>query len=483
MIKKLLFASAIVLGTAFTAKSQIVINEISYNPPESGTDSLEYIEIYNAGSSTVDITGYTFTSGIVYTFPTFFLNNGAYVVVAVDSAAVENVFSVTGVFQWTSGGLSNGGEPIALKDALGNLVDSVNYDDVAPWDATGACDGGGHSLILCSPTADNNDGNNWSIATDSTGVIINTKEVVGSPGSVNVCLAVPPPAPYVLRSIDDVNDADATTGLADSLGLRVELRGIVHCGDLRAGAGYDFPLANSNNEGIRVVSFVDVSSYNVGTGDSVHISGEITQFNGLIQISPDSISLISAANPQVSAMMVTVLDEATENKYVQLSGVHLVDPLEWTGAGSGFNVRVTDGSSDTNIVRIDDDNASYGMPAPTGTFNVSGWGGQYDASSPYLDGYQMVPCTPNDIVPVTTSISELSNNDLVIYPNPTSEQLNLKGINNIETVEVYNSLGKRVFANKGSLNSINVASYRAGNYVLVVKGADAIYNKHFVVVK
>ena len=40
------------------AYSQIVINEISYNPPESGQDSLEYIELYNLGSNAVDLSDF-----------------------------------------------------------------------------------------------------------------------------------------------------------------------------------------------------------------------------------------------------------------------------------------------------------------------------------------------------------------------------------------------------------------------------------------
>jgi hypothetical protein len=38
--------------------SQLMITEIMYNPPESGTDSLEYIEVYNAGTAAVDMNGF-----------------------------------------------------------------------------------------------------------------------------------------------------------------------------------------------------------------------------------------------------------------------------------------------------------------------------------------------------------------------------------------------------------------------------------------
>ncbi|MDG1716148.1 MAG: lamin tail domain-containing protein, partial [Saprospiraceae bacterium] len=100
------------------AYSQIVINEISYNPPESGQDSLEYIELYNLGSNAVDLSNFVFTSGINLTFDTgISIEAGGYLIVCESSDAMMNVFGVEGIV-W-DGGMSNGGEAIALKDAAG----------------------------------------------------------------------------------------------------------------------------------------------------------------------------------------------------------------------------------------------------------------------------------------------------------------------------------------------------------------------------
>ena len=59
-----------------------------------------------------------------------------------------------------SGGLSGGGELITLSDAAGNLIDSVEYDDVAPWPTEP--DGNGFTLALIDPTLDNSVAANWS---------------------------------------------------------------------------------------------------------------------------------------------------------------------------------------------------------------------------------------------------------------------------------------------------------------------------------
>ena len=60
-----------------------------YNPPESGEDSLEYIEILNASSAPYNLQDVKFTAGVTFTFPSQILGAGQSVVVAKDSAAMK----------------------------------------------------------------------------------------------------------------------------------------------------------------------------------------------------------------------------------------------------------------------------------------------------------------------------------------------------------------------------------------------------------
>lgn len=165
----------------------LVISEIMYNGPEPGTDSTEFIEIYNNDANPVDLTNYSFSQGVVYTFPSVSLNPGEFYVVAVNSAAFNNVFGFMPDGQY-SGSLSNGGEDITIIDANGNMIDSVDYKNSGIWPTQ--ANGQGSSLILCDVNADNNDGNNWNASVNSTGVIINGFEVLASPGVANFCCPV-----------------------------------------------------------------------------------------------------------------------------------------------------------------------------------------------------------------------------------------------------------------------------------------------------
>lgn len=153
-------------GGACQSGAQLVISEIMYNPPESGTDSLEFVEIYNNGP-TIDLQGFSFGQGVVYTFPSYSLAAGDRVLVAGNSSAIQHTFGKPSL-QWTSGGLNNTGETISILDNFGMLVDEVTYANAAPWDTLAA--GHGPSLSLCDVTSDNSLPINWTASTEVAGV-------------------------------------------------------------------------------------------------------------------------------------------------------------------------------------------------------------------------------------------------------------------------------------------------------------------------
>jgi len=181
MLKKIYTSLFFSLCTVI-AFSQIVINEIMYNPPESGTDSTEFIEIYNAGPDAVNLDGYHFTAGVEDTVSGVTLGPGEYYVFTESASAMMNVFGIT-ADQWTDGALGNGGELIAFADASGNVVDMVEYDDGGEWIDTP--DGDGPSLELISPDLDNSLASSWQASFTGTGIFVNSNEIFATPGAVN----------------------------------------------------------------------------------------------------------------------------------------------------------------------------------------------------------------------------------------------------------------------------------------------------------
>ena len=184
-MKKAILTFSCFLSFLLATQAQIVITEIMYNPPESGVDSLEFIEVLNNSNASVNMTEWTLEFGTFsFTIPTLNLGAGQYQIFSVNAVAFQNNFGKASI-QWANGALSNNGTSIRLKNTAGVLIDSLTFDDAAPWPTEP--DGFGPSLVLCDPNSDNTQAASWKAATTPTGVIIGGVEVLANPGAASGC--------------------------------------------------------------------------------------------------------------------------------------------------------------------------------------------------------------------------------------------------------------------------------------------------------
>lgn len=184
-------------------------------------------------------------------------------------------------------------------------------------------------------------------------------------------------------------------GVAINDGLEFNISGRVLGGNF-SGSGLQFTVLDATG-GIGVFSSTIVSGYSVTEGDQLIITGTVNQFNGLTQITPSSIVLVSQGNAIPNPADVDQLSELTESRLVVFECATVLDPTDWTNSGSGFNVEVSNGT-DTITVRVDNNTDLYNEPVPTGEFDVVGIGGQFDFSSPFTEGYQLLPRSSADIL-------------------------------------------------------------------------------------
>ena len=139
--------------------AKLVMTEINYRSPVGGTDSLEFIEIYNNDLNPWNLQNFHFTKGIEYNFPNMTLNPQGYILLAKSSQWMQNTYGVAAL-QWNAGGaLSNQGEAIVIKDPYGFVIDSVYYLPTLPWDTM--ANGKGPTLEFCDPNLSNTDPANW----------------------------------------------------------------------------------------------------------------------------------------------------------------------------------------------------------------------------------------------------------------------------------------------------------------------------------
>lgn len=443
--------------------SPLMITEIMYNDP-SPEDSYEFVEIYNNGDEAIDITGYSFSSGITFTFPNYVLSPGKFILVAKNASSFQTTFGMP-AFQWDEQqGLNNSGETITLLDANQMFVDSVAYSDLNPWDSS--ADGGGPSLGICDVFEDNNDAENWRRSGTSIGAKINGIDVFATPGAIRVNCddVVDENVEYAKYTIGQVTTSNVV-GLPDSLGVKCELQGIVY--GLNLYTGLSFTMIDENNDGINVFSQDNPWGYTVAEGDEIVIRGSITQFNGLIEIAPDTLFVVSQGNQLVEPTRVTNLDESTESQLIMLEAMEIVDESDWTNSGSGFNVEITNGVN-TFVMRIDDLVDLYREPVISGVFNVIGIGGQFDRSAPYTDGYQIFPRYSGDIQIVDHTIDHKIASDLNIFPNPVKDKLFLALSQVVDLMVVHNLWQQKIktFVPQKGINELDVSTWPSGLYTV-----------------
>ena len=431
----------------------IVITEIMYNDP--GSDTLEFVEIFNNTMTAVDLTGFSFAAGIDADLTGVTIDAQEYLVLAAHPDFLLDQFGVNAVPY--EGALNNGGEAIELVDPADRTVDRVVYDDRDPWDTR--ADEEGYSLILCDVNADNGTGANWSASSTETDIVIERRPIFCSPGAPDTCetegLEYPEYAISTVTTIDGL-------GFPDSIMVRCAVRGVVHGVDLQGNDNLAFTLIDQSG-GMGVFAGQSFN-YTVTEGDEVLIKGVIADFFGLTQIEADSLRVLSTGNPTVSPIDVTLLDETTESELVRIRNVRLVDPLEWEGDGSSFNVNVTDGANVFNI-RIDDDVELSSMSAPTGSFNVTGIGGQFDNSEPFLSGYQLLPRYMEDIDPISSTVDG-HESGLSVSPNPVVDRLYITNTN-VEDWVLYDVDGSSM--KRGVGREVDMSDLGRGLYILVGK--------------
>ena len=502
---------------AFAQVPSLMITEIMYNGPESGTDSTEFVEIYNNDTVAVNLAGYTFVQGFSYTFPAVSIGANSYVVVAYDSVKLFNFFGVT-AYEWTSGGLSNGGEDIILVTANGDTVDVVDYDDGGVWPS--AADGDGPSLTFCNYSLDNNNGANWSVATSFVGVNAAGDSIWANPGTG--CGSIPPPSSDTIPPVANNAMAKSATSVsvyfsepvgasgevvANYTGLGTVSNAVRNTnGDMVTltlatalvdGAANTLTIANvkdtANNTMAAPQSFSII--YNGTTGnlllteimyndpssaDSLEYFEIYNNGNSTVNLGgymlTEGVDFVFPANTYlaIGAYLVVAKDSALVNSVFGITGT-----LQWTDGGlknSGEDIEIQNSLGDTLIYVDYDDSSPWPVEADGDGYSLeycdvngdnndgSKWSAEALFRAIYLG--DSIYGTPGAGCIMISIDNPKSNSDINMYPNPATDVLffnNLSLSYDVSIYDVTGSLVQRALIDNSN-NSISIKALKPGMY-------------------
>jgi hypothetical protein len=207
-------ALSLIAFCATSVSAQVIINEIMYHPASENPRE-EYIELFNTASTNVNLSGWRFSKGIQFTFPTnTVIPANGYLVLAANRAAFQSkyptVTNVLGDFLSIrivpvldssltnfENSLSNTRDTLQLDNSAGDSINSVPYADEGDWAVRqrGLVDNGqnirgwtwkrdhdgfGKSLELINPAMPNEFGQNWAPSIPLEGTPGRANSVVSS---------------------------------------------------------------------------------------------------------------------------------------------------------------------------------------------------------------------------------------------------------------------------------------------------------------
>lgn len=238
---------------------------------------------------------------------------------------------------------------------------------------------------------------------------------------------------FPVYPIGTVNKQSGVNRTLDSANVKCRLVGTVYGGNMRTG-GLQFTLID-NTGGISVISTSKTFGYTVTEKDSVMVQGTLVQNQGMAQIAQLDTIVKLASNRNLKAPVVsTDIKEIAESNLYKINRVKLSDPSQWpvtalaTNSSKFIRVMHTSGVEDSMFMDAEAFNW-HTVAAPTGYINITGIGGQVDATSPFTTGHYIAPRRWSDIeaasLPVvkflktSDTITELADSfriDFVVAP-------------------------------------------------------------------
>ncbi len=405
------------------ANMSLVIDEINFHS-DSTTDAGDWIELYNYGNSTIDLSYAAIFDGDGYEKYCMLPANttlaaGARLVVYSDSMAFVNQFpSVVNKKGPLCFKLSNSGQKIIIRDKDNKLIYSVDYKDL--WQC--ATDGNGRTLQLTTPTANPNLSASWYAG----------------------CMGGSPGVPYTACSENLIySEINYNSSAADDAGDWIELH------NKNAVA---YPLAGWT---IR-----DGSSNNVYT------------FPANTTIAPNGY--------------IVAYSDATKFNAQHPGIANKVGPIGFGFAAVGDVIRVFDNTGKLRFSVCYGSSAPWPTSPNAGGYTLENgaYNGNHNASTTWFagclegsPGVAYTPCWPL----ATNDVNK--ENYITLYPNPAKTELNIESSMVLGDIQIYDNLGRMVSKTKiadHTKGRIDISGMPNGVYYLQCNSEGRVYNVKFV---
>ncbi len=213
-------------------------------------------------------------------------------------------------------------------------------------------------------------------------------------------------------------------------------------------------------------------------GDSIIVKGTVAEYSGLTELSDIDYFFNFKNNDSITPLLITTqeLGEDLEGMLVTIENVTFKKAGETViDANTSFTFSDDFGES---VVFSAWSSRLVGNKIPSEKVNITGVVSEYNGT------YQILARDFNDISQVYTSspLVSKSENDITIYPNPTSNQLNFSTTEEISSIEIFSANGQLKLKIKNPAESINTSGLIDGIYLLTITtDKNELVHKKFVI--
>nr|WP_168118753.1 DUF6359 domain-containing protein [Paenibacillus sp. HB172176] len=202
-------------------------------------------------------------------------------------------------------------------------------------------------------------------------------------------------------SITDAKQASGT----------VTIEGIVTADNSAIGGGKLSTFVQDSTGGINIYHYSTAGFPDLVEGDQIQVTGSITSYMGLTEISPSSITVIAQNQPMPAPVQLSLADlqdpaiaEPYEGQLVHLTGYFQTVPAR--PAGGGYNIQAVDQDFNGTTFRIMEGSMDISAILANHWYDVTGILSQYNS-------YQVIPRKAADVV--------LASDQPPLYPSAPGE--------------------------------------------------------------
>ncbi len=206
--------------------------------------------------------------------------------------------------------------------------------------------------------------------------------------------------------------------------------------------------------------FVYDTQQSVQIGDSVTFTANVSEYNGLTELSGIvGLTVISSGNSLYAPVVITTggMDEEYEGVLIKINNATC------TNVDAGYGMwTIDDGSGALNT---DDDIFAF-TPTANEHYNVTGVG-HYSYGE-----YKILPRDANDIT-ISSGIEDINAHMSVsVFPNPAVNFFTIQSNQRIASVELFNVVGEKVHSFEGNKVNYPVSAFEAGVYFVKIYMVD-----------